>query len=539
MKKVMSYALFRHLASYYETNRDVRGTFFYQYLPVLVRTHHELFPDWELRIHHDENIVSGYYGGVLFNLEEKGFLKLVYMGKAKTLCGSMLWRLAPLFDPEVGYVACRDLDSLSTSRERKMLDEFTSSGKGIHAIHDHPAHEGPLMGGMVAFSAGKFRQRFCEIKDFDGLSRVGSTLGLSYNVHGDDQIFLNKIVWPKFSEDFLIHTVKDEKLNGFRPVIPISNSDEDKFSTGIGVPYTPTPVIKYFDQKGLTSSTVLEAESWGVHQIRLKKLAVLSSDVGPYYSFFAPLTCAFWQRIGYHPLLICSSSYEEWMAHPRRALVIKETAKIGASVKFVPIPERHKPTDGPFTASLRMLACMYDYSEDTYLMTGDVDMWVLDGQRFNKQDFKKIAVFNVDVENFRWFAMCYIGAPLMKWREFMGVGEGDVGAKLTELFDERDDLKTWKTTEEQYISEKIMKSSFYPGECDLIEIDWSRNPPGTAGRIDRGGWPAQVDIRGKIDSHLPRPGYDHWKDIRPIIEQAMPEKLSWADGYYEKFRSLL
>ena len=62
--------------------------------------------------------------------------------------------------------------------------------------------------------------------------------------------------------------------------------------------------------------------------------------------------------------------------------------------------------------------------------------------------------------------------------------------------------------------------------------------PPTA-RLNRVGWPKTFPgINGFADAHLSRPGYTHWAQMRPIIEQALPGILGWADQYKDKFQRI-
>ena len=91
--KVYSLSLFRHAASNYEHPNygDSRGRFFTNCLPSLVKAFRANYPGWQLRIHHDETLFQGAYGDMLCRLQGEGMLQLIYMGRAETLCGSMLW----------------------------------------------------------------------------------------------------------------------------------------------------------------------------------------------------------------------------------------------------------------------------------------------------------------------------------------------------------------------------------------------------------------------------------------------------------------
>lgn len=210
MKCVYSLSFFRHESSGYEQASCgvSRGIFFLNFVPAVVRAFHAVYGggDWELRFHVDERIMVGAYGPVLQKYHQAGLIKLVRMGMAHTLCGSMLWRMAPLFEDGVDYVVCRDVDSLPMPRERKMFEEFEQSGLGVHAIHDSESHTGPLMGGMVSFKRAAFKTMMPQASSVEDLLRLGEFLKLDFNVHGTDQQFLNAIVYPRMAQQMMVHT---------------------------------------------------------------------------------------------------------------------------------------------------------------------------------------------------------------------------------------------------------------------------------------------------------------------------------------------
>lgn len=73
----------------------------------------------------------------------------------------MMWRFEPLGDSSVDVWLCRDADSRSSLREKKMIDEWLETDKAIHSILDHPAH-GNLMGCNFGINNTLVRQRYPE-----------------------------------------------------------------------------------------------------------------------------------------------------------------------------------------------------------------------------------------------------------------------------------------------------------------------------------------------------------------------------------------
>ena len=126
MKKVVSYAFFRSEHSEYESERcgEARGRFFVNYFRAIVPAHQSVMPDWEMRIHYDDQVTAMPYWRALCRMETAGLLKLVPCGEAKTFFGSMLWRLKPIWDEGVDVVSCRDVDSLPTPRDKKAVENW-------------------------------------------------------------------------------------------------------------------------------------------------------------------------------------------------------------------------------------------------------------------------------------------------------------------------------------------------------------------------------------------------------------------------------
>lgn len=193
---IYSLAYYRHDASGYESERagTSQGIFFSNFIPTVIRACRVVFRDWEIRIHHDERVKETASWPLIERCAKAGMLRLVAMGEAKTLCGSMLWRLTPLGDPDVEWVACRDIDSLPMHRDRLMIEQAMVAGAGVHAILDSESHSGPLMGGMIAV-----RAKCSEV--FKSTPQQGFDL----THHGSDQRWLNALVWPKVKAQTVIH----------------------------------------------------------------------------------------------------------------------------------------------------------------------------------------------------------------------------------------------------------------------------------------------------------------------------------------------
>lgn len=182
MKKAISYALF---------GKDHQP--YAQYLPAIVRAHHNLFEEFDLNIYIDNDVLYSKTGELINFYQKEGLLNgrvvLSSIGAKAQLTEAMLWRMIPVFEPDVEYVFCRDLDDCPTPRGRLVCDQFMASDAVVHTVHDNALHIG-IMGGLCGFHAPKFRQA-TGLNSLDDLyERAGA---VDWSVKGTDQDVLNRI----------------------------------------------------------------------------------------------------------------------------------------------------------------------------------------------------------------------------------------------------------------------------------------------------------------------------------------------------------
>lgn len=178
------------------------------------------YPEWILRIYHDESIpkdliclIECIYPSVDFcNASALGNL-----GRISSYIPAKIWRFLPIGDPLVDIIASRDLDSPISQREVDAVNEWLLSGKAWHIMRDHPYHVAPMLGEKMHFnewiinddvsSGGTWAFRsalnrvFAEtiqkkILDRSVITRYGGV---------DDQTFLKDYIWLKIQNDLLAH----------------------------------------------------------------------------------------------------------------------------------------------------------------------------------------------------------------------------------------------------------------------------------------------------------------------------------------------
>lgn len=233
--KIVSLAFFRNASSGYESEQCgvARGIFFVNFLRTVIRAHHAVWQGWDLVIYHDDRAMEFPYFKAMKRMEEAGILKLRDSGVSKTLCGSMLWRMRPVFWPDVDAVVCRDLDSLPMERDRKMVEKFLASPAIVHAIHDSESHSGPLMGGMIAIKPKPFLERVKVSEYNEAMDKW------DLRQYGSDQRFLNAFVYPQIKDRLIIHTRRPTVADECQRIYAVEpqTTDLDKVIRHIGAPY--------------------------------------------------------------------------------------------------------------------------------------------------------------------------------------------------------------------------------------------------------------------------------------------------------------
>lgn len=137
-------------------------------------------------------------GKFLQAYHDGGLLELIHVENRNTpLCEAMLWRAKPIWDADTEIVMVRDMDSLVVMKDRRMMEDFIASEAVMHVANDNPAHTVPIMGGLFAVNAPKFRELFPELKSWEDMIRLSRDL----TYHGSDQELLSRHIWPRIERN--------------------------------------------------------------------------------------------------------------------------------------------------------------------------------------------------------------------------------------------------------------------------------------------------------------------------------------------------
>jgi hypothetical protein len=153
----------------------------------------EHFPEWHMRIYHDDTVPSD----VLEQLRQFGHVKLVQVNDGSY---GMFWRFRALFEPNLDAVLIRDLDSRITWRDVKCVSEWLESPYRLSVIRDHEEHyKVPILGGLFGLKGGPLPNSLLfSMSQYSQVHR--------YNV---DQIWLAHHVWPLMESNRLEHGYKE------------------------------------------------------------------------------------------------------------------------------------------------------------------------------------------------------------------------------------------------------------------------------------------------------------------------------------------
>jgi hypothetical protein len=205
MANAIAYSLFGYNQQHencYDFRAYLRG------LHLNIRVAELLYPGWKVCVAIDPSVHYSQYREYFMNLALDKRID-VYLQATRPLCEMMLYRLLPMFmieDDKNKYdrIICRDTDSLLSYRERQAVAYWERGPKMAHAITDSVSHTITLMGGMIGFKSGPFRDRM-GVKSFDNLLSLSQ--GIDFNNKGADQDFLNRYVLPKVADSITEHFV--------------------------------------------------------------------------------------------------------------------------------------------------------------------------------------------------------------------------------------------------------------------------------------------------------------------------------------------
>lgn len=471
---------------------------------------------------------------MLMKLQEEGLVEVRDGGPVESLCRSMLWRMLPIWEFPDSIVLTRDIDSISTTRERACVEEWIDSGLAVHGINDEVAHGIPLMGGMAGYRSQKFIE-LTGYKTWYALVDAQPERTLSYwNTKGADQDLLNNYVWPRVSGSTMVHQLKKSYSCS---AASVKNEVPNMTPTGADVSNTIEPYIGYAGFSLDRAKKFLDAccreeinkkVSSSVDMIPMHdsptRYAIMSITSNKMYAYYAPISSLLWTRMGYTPVILVVGKKDELNQDSALKLCLRACENVGAILHYV------DPIEGYSDSTVAQVSRLYSggisgFWDEDFILTTDVDMFPLSSEFFQKYRVRigpgddgvtKFHIWycntngNIPGTNIPSYPICYLSGEYRFWKQIMGLDAGQLQKKLTDdlnanLGKNPDGWTAWNH-DEQFFGRCFHRwLEENPSRRNSIEY-MPRNGGPPTDRIDRSTWNVGdvINLDGKVDAHMPR-----------------------------------
>jgi hypothetical protein len=285
----------------------------------------------------------------------------------------------------------------------------------------------------------------------------------------------------------------------------------------------------------------------------MKRFVSIGSTTDHNYSFFLPIIGSLWRRVGYIPNFYLIGRKEDWedghASHVHAALSIQDF-----DYQFVdPVPGVE---DATVAQSIRLYAAADDtFHDKDLLIPSDADILPLRKDFYCQHNLEEYPIASYYSNGYpgeegKHFPTCHVSAQVGVWREFMHLNGDGSRECMIKSFNDRNLLEKIKRKaenpkegwvdvwfEDEYsISEKIIKSQYYPDRVQYIRRDG--HPP--KDRLDRAHphhWD-NIPPNFYTDAHSIRPGWSdkNYPKLRALLRYVIPGALDWIDPYRELFR---
>ena len=153
----------------------------------------EIFPEWRCRFYVDETVPRH----VTNRLIELNAQVIFVTDEMKQFPGTF-WRFFVMSDLNVKRFLIRDADSLLSYKEKIAVEDWISSEKWFHSMHDAKDHVELMLAGMWGGCTGVFQNLSQMMQEY-----IESKRYLSEAVM--DQHFLRFCIWPTAKQSILNH----------------------------------------------------------------------------------------------------------------------------------------------------------------------------------------------------------------------------------------------------------------------------------------------------------------------------------------------
>jgi hypothetical protein len=485
-----------------------------------------LYPNWKIRLYHDENL-----GSDVKNICSELNVDLYFVKNDPKLCEGMLWRIKPLFDKDVKYLICRDVDSLPCPQDRFAVEEFVQNAGTFHNICASTSHSVPVMGGLCGFDAEEFRKKYSGSWD----ELIQTTLDL--NKKGTDQYLLKDKVWPLLNSNSIEHRFAGEP---WYPITKLFKSVNYMLQTECNLKkelYDEANRLAQFPgHAGFNISLALNFYESQYRQTNIlnywhenkPQYAVFSSNINSDFDFFLPLTSALWQRISFQPFIFLVGKESEWLE--KRNVVIEHLINQGVSLQYV---DEIPPVQTHSIAQIIRLFAYCHINDASEIITTDADIWPLANQGY-WQNHDSTPIKNWTFSGLQETPICYVSMQSLTWRKVIGSRLPYGVSARDELFEQLKLGPGISPTIDWGYDQLLLSLRIKESELKTTSILRIPNHK-LDHRVDRGCW--EIDYPNDVDAHLLRPGWsiENWQRIISLFNMYLPEQREHFENYRNEY----
>lgn len=280
----------------------------------------------------------------------------------------------------------------------------------------------------------------------------------------------------------------------------------------------------------------------------MRKIAVVSFNSNPDYSYYAPLCAWAWRKIGWEVMALYQpAEFVDPQKEQEILNLIRKTSdwRDGNVHHSVTMP-RVESIAGYRSDTVTQISRLYGayaqggpHGPDDYLMTIDIDMIPLSD--YWEFDPEEITIWGFDLTGYTEVPICYIGMKSTRWIEVMGLNIDDPKCIERDLnsMPQAKETAPWEkrwSVDQQLITKRLNETQF-----KKTFITRGQLPNGYArGRVDRGSW--SMDHPEFIDAHLLRDIYKNQDNMRKtldLLHTIWPkEDFLWFVNYTKEFAKL-
>jgi len=283
--------------------------------------------------------------------------------------------------------------------------------------------------------------------------------------------------------------------------------------------------------------------------------SVISTTYDDKYLYFLPIVTWLWNKLNVDVICFMPSGRSTIKknggvlqgVYPdgnQRMYLINETIKKNNNNLTIRCFNASEHKEATYSQCSRLYGACLDLPEDEVLVLSDIDMALFKNPvpMFGNSTDELFKIFGADLVPENQYPICYISAPVKKWRKAFNTDGFTYQQCLDNLLGdiECENMRGNYWSKDQQTAHEVI-SSF-----NEIKVGLNRarlNTQFADHRVDRDdqNWRAYVND-DLIDAHLWRPGYtdENHANIMELIRMKFPnDDFQWLIDYTQKYKELL